>query len=99
MVFSLYVTLWCLVISFFAVDLSLALSALGCLVGAAFLPGLATLAGAGMLLGAALACVGLSILLFFVCAALAKGLVRLTGRRILGIKIRIMRKERENART
>ena len=93
--FSLYLVLWCLVVSLWAVELAFVAGALGGLaVGVLLLfrgdgaKGLALL-GAGLLLG------GLAIFLAFGCRAAGVGVARLTGKMVLGVKARLMRKERE----
>ena len=90
---SLYVVLWAVLISFWAVDLSLAVSALGGIAAAVFYVTKGNLAGAGMMLGAAILCAGLAILAFLGCLALTKGLLRLTKKMLLGIKSLFIGKE------
>lgn len=91
--FSLYVVLWAVVISLWIVALSLAASALGCLMGAAvflfrFGPG-----EAGLAFGAFLVCAGLAVLMTAACTAATRGTARLTRNIWSGIKSRLARKE------
>ena len=92
-VFALYIVLWALLIALWAVFASLAVSALGCLVGSFVMfaegQGLKGL----MALGAALCLAGLCIFLFFGCLEASKGIVKLTGKIGVGIKSLFIRKE------
>ncbi len=90
---SLYVTLWAVLISVWAVDLSLAVCAVGGLAIAVFYLLKGNLAAAGFLLGAAIICAGLAILLFIGCKALTKGLLWLTKKMLLGMKTMLIGKE------
>ncbi len=90
---SLYVVLWAVLIGFWAIDLSLAASALGGIAAAVFYVTKGNLAGAGMMLGAAILCAGFAILAFLGCLALTKGLLRLTKKMLLGIKSLFIGKE------
>ncbi len=90
---SLYIAVWAVVISVWAVELSLAVSAVGGLFTAAFDMVKGNPAGAAFMLGAAILCGGLAILLFYGCLGLTKGLLRLTKRMLLGIKSLFMGKE------
>ncbi len=85
-VFSIYITIWSMVIAFYAVDLSLALGGLGSLVGAVmFFMGGKPAAGI-VAIGAALVCGALSVLMFIGCGYMVKGVVFLTHKMLLGIK-------------
>lgn len=93
-IFSLYITVWSVIISFYAADLGLALSAIMCIVMAvvAFVTGEAAL---GLfLIGSCLALAGVSILLFFGIWYIVKGVIFLTGKMLLGIKTLFVGKER-----
>ncbi len=90
---SLYVVLWAVLVCFWAVDLALAVSALGGIAAAVFYVTKGNIAGAGMMLGAAILCAGLAILAFLGCLALTKGLLRLTKKMLLGIKSLFIGKE------
>ncbi len=90
---SLYITLWAILISIWAVDLSLAVCAAGGLAAAVFFLVKGSLAGMGMALGAAVCCAGLAAALFVCCKALTKGLLWLTKKMLLGIKTLFIGKE------
>ena len=91
---SFYLVLWAVLISVWAVDLSLALSAAAGLFTAFYDLVNGNPAGAAFVLGAAMLCAGLAILLFWGCLELTKGLLRLTKKLLSGIKAMFMRKER-----
>lgn len=91
---SLFAVLWSLVISLWAVFAALAVSGVGgVLVGVIFalcgntLPGIAVI-------GAALLCAGLSILLFFGCTLATRGMISLTKKIALGVKGLFVGKEK-----
>lgn len=92
-VFAVYAVIWALVVSLWAVELALAVSAVGCLGGGVVLlcQGDATRGLLGI--AAALVLAGLSILGFYGCRALTKGVVWLTKKIALGIKSLFLRKE------
>lgn len=75
-VFSLYVSLWAIVISVYAVELSLAVSALACLLGGfTFIFGNIPFATALAMWGAALLAAGLCLLLWKPILAATKGMI------------------------
>ena len=76
--FSVYVVLWSVIVSLYAVDLALAVCAAGgiALAVRAFLQGNAAQAAA--FAGASLPCAGLAVLLFLGCVQATKGAVVLT---------------------
>lgn len=90
---SLYLAVWSVIVSFWAV--------FGAVVGCAFagiVGGIAMALGGSRLTGVAvvgtgLVCAGLSIFLFFGCRAATKGVVLLTKMLVLGLKKRLMKKE------
>ncbi len=90
---ALYLVLWAVVLSLWAAALSLAVGAVGCMPLAVlyFVRGLPS--GGCFILGAGLVLAGLAIPLGAGCAGLTKGLARLTGRLLLGLKTRFVRKE------
>ena len=92
---SLYIVVWALLISLWAVELSVAVSVLGALgmAVAYFLRG-RVLAGIAML-GAGLVCAGIAVFLFYGCVAASKGLLSLTKKAALAIKTKFLRKENE----
>lgn len=75
-VISIYVSLWSVVITLYAVPLALALAAIGCILGSFFMIG--GFPEAMVAWGAALLCAGLAILLLLLGNLAAKGLVKLT---------------------
>ena len=92
--FSVYVTIWAVAVSLWAVDLSLAAGALAGLAGGFLFLVKGRLLLACCSLGAALLCAGLAILMFFFCLWLSKALVKGTGKFFVGLKARLMRKEK-----
>ena len=92
-IFSLVIVLWAVVISIFAVDFALAAAALACFACIFIYLYAGNPAGAVFSAGAGIVCAGLAILFFFVCAWIAKGAVKLTGRMLLGIKSSFVGKE------
>ena len=92
--FSLYVVAWSLIISLWAIEVSFVASAVACLAaGTANIIRGNTLFGV-TLIGAAVFLAGLSILMFFGCIALSKGIIRLTKKATVGIKSLFIKKER-----
>ena len=75
-VISIYVSLWSVVITLYAVTLALALAAIGCILGSFFMIG--GFPEAMVAWGAALLCAGLGILFFLLSNLAAKGVVKLT---------------------
>ena len=92
-VLALYVSLWAVVVSLWAVFAALAVSAVACLPASviALVRG-NPLAALGSF-GAAFACAGLAILMFFACVAITKGVVKLTKKMMLKLKSAFIRKE------
>ena len=90
---SLYIVLWAVLSSLWAVDLSLAVSAVGGLFMAVFDMIRGNPVGGAFMLGIALVCAGLAILLFFGCLELSRGLLRLTKKILLGVKTMLIGRE------
>ena len=90
---SLYIVLWAVLSSLWAVDLSLAVSAVGGLFMAVFDLIRGNPVGGAFMLGIALVCAGLAILLFFGCLELSRGLLRLTKEILLGVKTMFIGRE------
>lgn len=94
LIVSFYVTLFCLVISLFALEISLAASGLGAIfiallnLTASSNPSLVCLLFAG-----ALVCIGLSLLLFYPSVLAVKGVAKLVTKISLSIKSLMIRKE------
>lgn len=76
--FSLYVSLWSVVISLWAVFASVAACALGGLAGGICIAVTENAASGIALFGGGIACIGLSIFVFFGCKLATKGTVKLT---------------------
>lgn len=92
-VLSVYICLWSLIISLWAVFVSFAAAVLGGIVsGVIFAIGGNLLKGVA-LLGVAILCLGLSILLYYGCKAATKGMTVLTKKAVLDIKNRFRRGE------
>ena len=90
-VFSVYVSLWTVVIVLYAVAVAVGAAAIGCLVGSFFMigrPGVIVVS-----VGAALLCAGLAILLFMLGNLAAKGMIALTKLCWEGVKSIFQRKE------
>lgn len=92
-IFSLYLTVWIIVITFYIVDFSFAVASIVCLaaiffalIQGEFLFAIAAF-GASLVLGA------LAVLLFFGCNYMVKGVVFVTRKMLLGIKSLFIGKE------
>jgi len=83
---ALCAVMWAVLICFWAADFSLAVCSAGGLAMAVWYLLRGSAAAAGLMLGAALVCAGLAILLYFGCLALTKGLARLMKKTLLWIK-------------
>lgn len=91
-VLSLYASLWAVVVALWSAFAAVVGCAAGGLTGGIVLAvGDHVPAGAAMI-AAALACGGLSILMFFGCREATKGLVRLTALAVSGIKYSLVKK-------
>ncbi len=77
-IFSVYVTLWSLIVVLFSVEISFAAGAIGGVLGSIPMFILGNAAAGVLLLGGALVCAGLGILWIFVCKVATKGLMWLT---------------------
>jgi len=91
--FSLYVSMWSVIISFWAVFGSLAGVSFGCvIVGTVFLCLGKTPVGVAMI-AAAMICAGLSIFAFYGCKEATKGILTLTKKVAVGIRNCFVKKE------
>ena len=94
MVLAVYISVWSVIISLWAIEFSLIACSLAGIVAIAIF----TLKGAWItgiaLLGAGIFGLGLSILLFFGCKAITKGVLLFTKRIALGIKTLFVGKEK-----
>jgi len=91
-IFSLYIALWAVVISLYAVCLALAAAGVCALPGAVLLAVRGNLPAAAAFFGTCIFCAGLAILMFFLCRAVTKGVIKLTGNMIRKIKALLFRK-------
>ncbi len=92
-ILSVFIVFWSVAAAFFAVDLALGAAALGCLFAAAVLFGSGSPAAAGCAVGAALVCAALTILMFLVSLLVARGVAKLSGMTLTGIKSLFIGKE------
>ncbi len=96
-IFSLYVVLWSVIISVWSIFVSMiACSFAGITAGIGFVCFESPVAGIAMI-GAGIACAGLSVFLFFGCRASTKGTVILTKKIACGIKKCVVGKETYHA--
>ncbi len=90
---AVYVSLWAVVISLYAADLALAVSAAACVAAAVIYAVGGNLATGTFLFGGGLILAGLAILLFLGCNQAAKGTLWLGKASLRGIKSCFIRKE------
>ena len=92
-IFSVYLTLWIIVITLYAVDLSLAVACIASIASAfvAFIGGEPRVGLASI--GSFMVCGALSVLMFFGCGYVVKGVVFVTRKMLLGIKSWFIGKE------
>ena len=97
LIFVLYLVFWCLIVSFYCVDLAFLLGGLGS-IGFAIFSIVQGIPNAGIVLfGAGLILVGLSIPFFMLCNLFAKGMLKTGKAIILGIKyLFVGKREEEN---
>ncbi len=91
--FSLYITVWSVLIAFYAAALGLAAGAVAGIVGIFVYLKAGKPAGAAFSGGSAAVCAGLAILAFIGTLALTKCVIKGTGRLLLGIKKSLVGKE------
>ena len=91
-ILTVYIVLWSIIISLYAVNLSFAISGIvGIIASFAYIP--SGNAAAGFLfIGGGLICAGVSILLFFGFNQITKGILNLSKKIIHDIKIRFMKR-------
>ncbi len=94
-VFSFYVVLWSLIVALWSVEIALIASAFGGIAIAVVQAVRGRWLSAGVWLGAALLCAGLSLLLFDACKAATVGMARLTKKLAVGIKSLFMGKKED----
>ena len=85
-VLAIYLSVWTVIISLYAVDLSIAVSGLACIGVAVALLFDGQFVPAGVVFGAGLVCMGLSILLLFAVNLVTKGILWVSKKVLLGIK-------------
>ena len=93
-VFAIYISLWAIIVSFFAVTLAHA----ACGIAAPVLSVImfsqeGSPSGIAFGIGAGLVCLGLSVLFLIISLLLTKAVIALTKAVVLGIKSRLIRKE------
>ena len=81
-----YLLIWVLALVLYAVDLAIAASALSGLLGAAVQVFSGQLAQGAFLFGGSLVCVGLAVLLFFLCNLVVRGVLILSRKTLRGLK-------------
>ena len=90
---SCYAVLWSVIVSLYAVDLSLVLCAVASIVGSfLYLPSGSVLPRV-FLIGVGLMSAGLSVLLFFAFTKVTVWIVRLSKKALLALKFHVVRKE------
>ncbi len=92
-VLSVYLAVWGVIISIYAVNFAFAVSAIAGVAGIFAYLKAGNFAGALFSFGMGLACAGLAILLFFGCIWITKSMIHATNKLLLGIKISFIGKE------
>lgn len=85
-VLAIYLSVWTVIISLYAVDLSIAVSGLACIGVAVALLFDGQFVPAGVVFGTGLVCMGLAILLLFAFNLVTKGILWVSKKVLLGIK-------------
>ena len=89
---AVYIVIWSMMLVLYAVDLSMAATGIAGLLGAAAQMFGGRLAQGAFLAGSGLACAGTAVLLFFGFNLVAKGVLVLSKKMLLGIKACFVRK-------
>lgn len=92
-VFSLYVSLWLVIVSSWAIVVALACSSLVSIIGGAIYTFAVSSVTGAILIGAGIACAGIAIFLFFGCMLVTKYTALFTKRLFLSIKVYFTKKE------
>ena len=92
-IFSLLVSIWAIIISFYIVAGSLVIGSVGCILGSAMYFALGMPVSGVFGFGAVFVCIGLSILFFLLSIAMSKGTVFLTRKLFIGLKTSFVGKE------
>ena len=95
-VLSLYIVIWSVVISLWSVQVSFAACAIGGALAAVIFTLQKHTIPALAMLSAGICCAGISILLFFGCKAVTKGVLLLTKKIVLGIKTMMIGRGQHN---
>ena len=83
---SLYAVVWAAVLCLWIADVSLGAAFVACLISTAPYLQAGNLSGAALAAGAGLACLGMAILLFFLCAGLTRAVLWGSGRALTRLK-------------
>ena len=97
-ILSFYLVVWALLVSLWAAELSLWVCAPGALAAAVIYAAQGDILPALMALGTALLIAGLSIFMFFGCAAASRGVLKVTKKAGVGVKSMFIRRERTKRR-
>ncbi len=92
-VFALYVSIWSVIVSLWAAFGSLIACGVGSIIGGVVLSFTGNALSGLLVIGAGLVCTGLSILFFYGCNAVTKGILMLTKKVALSIKNTLLGKE------
>ena len=92
-IFSLLVSVWAIIISFYIVAGSLVIGSVGCILGSAMYFALGMPVSGVFGFGAVFVCIGLSILFFLLSISMSKGTVFLTRKLFIGLKTSFVGKE------
>lgn len=92
-VFSLYISVWAIIGSVVAVDISLCVYAAAALFLAAVTAIKSSVLSAAAIFGTALVAAGLFILMFFACKSIIKGFLRLTKKTLIWLKTLLLGRE------
>ncbi len=93
---AVYIVIWSVVVALWSIEVSFVACALGGFVAAAAFAFRGNVLIALAMLSAGICLAGLSILMFFVCKAVTKAMVWLTGKIALGIKTMFVGKGKKN---
>lgn len=92
-ILSLYISFWAIIVSFWAAFVAVACFALCIIVFGAIITVKSNLLKGIAIIISGLICVGLTILLYFICIVVTKGAVALTKKLVNWLKNRILKKE------
>lgn len=92
-VLTCYATIWAIIISLYAVDLSLALAGVAFIFAACFQLDTQQILSQLFFVGAGLICGGLSVLLFFASGKITAWILRLSKQAVLAVKFHVVKKE------